>query len=167
MEPVIRRHRLSQMLELDSEAFDENDLRDLLDDVLRRPIADLALMGPSRTSSAADAAPGLDGEHAGATIAEVLKREATSVRTLRVVKEQMRVMRERSPGAAPKLVATAVYFLTIGVARRRPDGRGPGRITKLSHEQIDAGLRWVADQSWLPDELVALARRCLPRPSEG
>jgi len=79
------------------------------------------------------------------TFGDLLHHRAPPIQLLTFVKDFAKASRQDAASALPKEIAAVLYFGAIVVAQRRC-GRG---ISKLSDEEVRAGVEWVLAQPWV------------------
>lgn len=145
--------RLASVLAIDDAAgnlFTDAELADVLMHQLRAPVAldldvadlaDRAWVEPMLR----DCDPPIE------TLIELWRHAAPPPEVLSLVKRFARQCRREGDSHLPDEVATVVYFVSISVARRLGF-----RITDLAADDVQSGVGWVSEQSWVPGEVKAL-----------
>lgn len=103
-------------------------------DLLQRPIASVA--------------DGVASTHC--TIGDVLRDPRPPVEQLKALKQWFNLQRFSPARDVPAPLANGLYLLVLAVALVRSGVH----ITGLADAQFIAGLEWLADQIWLPDDLL-------------
>lgn len=141
---------LAMMLTLDpveQTIWDPQDLRAILRDQLRQPVAlDLAPFEDAPTLDS-DAAPDLAaaadaGIH---TFDDLLHHPSPPLSLLKQTKHFAKLHSAHPGGLLPRDVATVLYFASIIAARRACDDD----ITGLDDHAVIRGIRWAKTQPWL------------------
>ena len=79
------------------------------------------------------------------TFYDLLHHPTPPVELLTRAKDFAKACRTDPRSALPKEVAAVIYFVAIAVARRRCGAT----ITRLSPEELRAGIEWVLGQAWV------------------
>lgn len=88
------------------------------------------------------------------TVGQLLSPDRPSVEALVLVKDYCKAIRAGRRGFLPQPVAAAIYYLAIATAWTRCDRR----ISRLSREQLVAGLSWIEHQPWTPERVRESSR---------
>ena len=116
--------------------------------ILAMPLAELATLDLSSDLSAASRSYLKQIVTAGwATrpLSELLHAEAPPVMALTAIKELFKTHRTLEKSAVSRPVATLLYYVAILLARHRCHEQ----ISTLTKAQIDEGIAWSLDQSWI------------------
>jgi hypothetical protein len=83
------------------------------------------------------------------TVGQMLCPETPSLEALVLVKDYCKAIRAGRGGFLPQPVATALYYLAIATAWCRCGKR----ISRLTRDQLIAGLAWIEEQPWTPQRV--------------
>lgn len=88
----------------------------------------------------------------GLTFGDLLAMRAPWVEVLQGMKLRWKALRLQHGSTETGVAATALYYLTILLARIRAGAR----ITSLADEDLRQGMQWLLRQKWLEDPIVEL-----------
>ncbi len=91
------------------------------------------------------------------TFRDLLLHPHPPLAALQLVKDFAKQLSRQSEYAYPKDVAMVLYYLCLAAAEVRANAS----ITQLPRAEVEHGVRWVLDQSWIPDDLRSLLTEAL------
>ena len=83
------------------------------------------------------------------TLRECIMTQTPDIELLRILKDWANLQRTGVSRSMPTATAGAIYHLTVAAALVH----GNERITQAQRETLSTGMRWVAEQSWMEDEM--------------
>jgi hypothetical protein len=97
------------------------------------------------------------------SFADLFHHPAPLIELLELVKDFAKANLDHPEGGLPDEIATTLYYTSIAAALARLDKR----ISQLPDADLQRGLRWTMDQSWLDQKTKTLLAEALDKLSGG
>jgi len=99
--------------------------------------------------------------HARVTLKQLMQESNPSIDALRCIKALAKSRCGERGGGLPREIAMATYYLAIALAIVRADQA----ISTLSDANLERGLQWALDQSWIDEQSHAILNEAYQRVS--